>query len=554
MKRWLIIIAISLFGLMGFETGQFGSVYINYNFESIEIDSGPDTFELFEASTSEVSLSSRFAFRGRHSLHIQDYVENSSFPEFQGYFPEVNGGTIEIGFALMTPTPSESFNIALAGSNHFSMTKDGIGFWLFNDSGSLRHMSDSIPKRLFDLTAFKWYWFEIVLDVSRGKYSLIVSDDYGAVIINLDQQKHPTNVKKSGLDKYSFAGDLNDRGNANLYIDEFVLRTDYADSPEPLLAPGRRSLFVDQWNKYHKQIENLDVCLAPQLPYDFINIYNTVGLKNLQENVDVLKILLSSPSEKTLVEFTHENKLMNGVSKWALGCLNLKTGDYYQAIKNFEAAQTIIGVSPATQMGLAIVYANAKHEYGANAVVANGIQAWPDDARWFVLSAALGFISGRAEDSEAAISAMANSFKLSSKEAKALLEDFGWLNEPAVTNLKSSEVWNKEVEDLVVAEQYYFSLLWQDRYNEAQNYADDVNRLLRKHRISSPIWLERAGDAALFAKDFSSAEREYKKALKAREYSLSSLMKLADVYFLQGRVDDERDIRESIFGALNYEQ
>lgn len=553
MKRWLIICAISLFGLMGFETGQFGSVDINYNFESVEIDSGPDTFELFEASTSEVSLSSRFAFRGSRSLHIQDYVENSSFPEFQGYFPEVSGGTIEIGFALMTPSPAESFNIALAGSNHFSMRKDGIGFWLFNDSGSLRHMSDSIPKRLFDLTAFKWYWFEIVLDVSRGEYSLNVSDEYGAEIINLDQQKHPTNVKKSSLDKYSFAGDLNDRGNANLYIDEFVLRTDYADSPEPLLAPGRRSLFVDQWNKYHKQIENLDFCLAPELPYDFINIYNTDGLKNLQENVDVLKILLSFPSEKTLVEFTHENELINGISKWALGCLNLKTGDYDQAIRNIEAAQNIIGVSPATQMGLALAYANAKQEYAASAVVANGIQAWPDDTRWFVLSAAIGFISGRAQDSEAALSAMANSFKLSSKEAKALIEDFGWLNEPAVATLKSSEVWNKEVEDLVIAEQYYFSLLWQDRYSEAQNYADDVNRLLRKHRISSHIWLERAGDAALFAKNLSSAEREYKKALKARDDSLSSLMKLADVYFLQGRVDDERNIRESIFGALNYE-
>jgi len=272
MRSALILAVISLTILVGFKTGYLGSVDIYYDFESIEIDSGPDTFELFEQSTSEVSLSSAFAFRGAYSLHIQDYVKNSDFPEFQGYFPPVSSGTIEVGFALMTPTPEEPFNIAFAGKKHFSMVKDGIGFWLFNKSGTLRHMSDSIPKKLLELTPFQWYWFEITLDIDKGEYSLKVSDEFDNEIISLEKQKHPINATGSSLQKYSFIGDLEDQGNGDLYIDEFIFRTDYAESPKPLIAPGRRSLFIDQWNEYHKKLENIDFCLAPKLPYDFINI------------------------------------------------------------------------------------------------------------------------------------------------------------------------------------------------------------------------------------------------------------------------------------------
>jgi len=151
MRLTSLILAISLPLLTGFTSGHLGRVDIKYDFESKDIASGPDSFELFEATTSEVSISSKYAFRGSRSLHIQDYQENQSFPEFQGYFPRVSGGTLKIGFALMTPNPEEPFNIAFAGPEHFRMTQNGLGFWLINDAGTLRHMSDSIPKRLLNL-------------------------------------------------------------------------------------------------------------------------------------------------------------------------------------------------------------------------------------------------------------------------------------------------------------------------------------------------------------------------------------------------------------------
>jgi len=553
MMRSSILIVAALV-LAGFKTGQLGSVDISYDFESVDIASGPDTFELFEASTAEVSLSSQYAFRGSHSLHLQDRANNRTFPEFQGYFPTVSNGTLNIGFALMTPTPNEPFNIAFAGSQHFRLTQDGIGFWLLNDAGTLRHMSDSIPKRLFNLTAYQWYWFEIELDVSNGTYSLLVRDEAGRKIVNLIDQTHPSNTKKSSLRKYSFAGDMSDRGSADFYIDEFVLRTDYADSPSPLIAPGRRTLFVDQWNEYHKKIENLDFCLAPKLPYDFIDIYNTEGLKTLQDNVEIMRALLSYSSSSVLAEFEHEEALINGIAKWAEGCAHLKNGQHDKAIENLEIAQQLIGNSPATQQSLAIAYAKVNQVYAARSIISSGQTAWPDDVRWPVLSAVIGFMYGRAEDSESALSGVANSLEYDSSKAQALMEDVGWLTSPAARLLKSKQIWNEQTEDFIVAEQYYFALLWQSRYREAERYADDFANLLSRYDIHSPLWFERVGDAALFANDLSSAEREYKKVLKIHQHRMSTLQKLADVYFLQNRMGKERKVRESIFGALNYEQ
>lgn len=551
--RPLILASLAVVGLAGFTTGQLGTVDLNYNFDSIDIDSGPDTFELFERGTSEVSLSSEFSFRGGHSLHIQDYIENSSFPEFQGYFPTISGGTLEIGFALMTPNPEERFNIALAGDQHFSMAQNGIGFWLLNDSGTLRHMSDSIPKRLFDLTPFRWYWFDIKLDVTNGEYSMNVIDESGAQIINIENQKHPTNSKKSNLKKYSFIGDLEDQGNADFYIDEFILRTDHADSPKPLIAPGRRSLFVDLWDAQDRKNENINFCLPPKLPYDFLDIYNTQGLSVLQDNVDALRVLLSSPDQQTLTDFSHEEALINGISKWAQGCLNLREGQFQEAIKNLELAYSIIGYTPATQQSLAIAYANIKDYYGAKLITARGQQQWHNDVRWLVLSASIGFMSSQLEDSETALTSVANSIKYDAKKAQQVMREIDWLRHSAVTNVRYNQVWNEDTEVYIIAEQYYFSLLWQSRYREAENYAKEFAQLLTRYNLVSPLWIERAGDAALFSKDLSSAEKQYTEALKLNKNKMSALQKLSDVYFLQNKVDKEREIRESIFGALNYE-
>ncbi len=552
----LKIFAAFVFGLAltGFKTGEFGTVDIFYNFETTDIASGPDTFELFEHTSSDVSLSSEYAFRGAYSLHIRDRLSNGSFPEFQGYFPQVDGGIVEIGFALMTPAPEEPFNVAMAGDGHFNLSKDGLGFWLINDAGTLRHLSDSIPKRLFTLTAYQWYWFEISLDITKGEYSLRINDEFGLTLIDLKDQKNPINAKNSSVNKYSFIGDIEDQGNANLYIDNFALRTDYADSPKPLLAPGRRALFIDKWNDYHKTIENLDFCLPAKVPYDFLDIYNTDGFDELKSNLEVFQSLLSSPTPDYLASFRHESTLLTGIAKWADGCRLLREDDYSNAIKQFEDARDFIGNTPATQLSLAIAYANNAQHYAAQATISLGQSHWPNDTRWLIASAATGFIFNRIDNSENALSSVANSIELDQSSSQSLMRDLGWLRNPAAAKLRSELTWSPKAEGLIIAEQYYFSLLWQKRYTEAETYAQEIVELLADFEIRSELWIERAGDAALLSLNLERAERKYLSALRYQKERISVLQKLADVYFLDNRADEERRVRESIYGALNYER
>lgn len=552
--RWSTAVTlITCIFLVGFKTGSFGSIDIQYDFESSEVDSGPDTFEIFEQSSSSVSLSREYAFRGRSSLHIQDFRKNQTFPEFQGYFPKVSDGSVDIVFALMTPNPEERFNIAFAGEKHFQLAQNGFGLWLLNDGGTMRHVSNSIPKRLFDLVPFQWYLFEIELNVTEGEYSLTVTDEYGTEVVNLAQQAHPINAKRSNLVKYSFAGDLKDHGNANFFIDEFALRTDFADSPKELVAPGRRSLFIDQWNEYHKRAQNIDFCLPPKLPYDFIDVYNTDGLKVLQSNVDILRSLLVSPSEAYLAAFDHDQDLIVGIAHWAEGCLLLKNKDYDAAVERFETASGLIGNAPAVPMAEALAYANNGQYFVAQSIASYSHAQWPDDVRWEVLLAAIGFMSDQIESSEQALVYVANTLQGDKSLASDLMEDMGWLSSLATSKLRWQFVFDENAEAFIVAEQYYYSLLWQDRFHEAENYALKFIRLLEWHGYESPLWFERAGDAALLGDRLSSAEKSYAHTLALQDKRLSALQKLADVYFLQGRAAEERKVRESIFGALDFD-
>ncbi len=554
MIKRLILSLIVIGCLTGFKTGFLGSVNIDYDFESIDMASGPDTFELFENISSVVAVNSNYAFRGARSLHLKDRADNNDFPEFQGYFPTVNGGVLEVGFALMTPTPSEPFNIALAGQAHFKMQKNGLGFWLFNDGGTLRHMSNSIPKKLFSLQPFQWYSINVSIDTRTGEYSLRVSNELGEQLVFLEQQKHPVNAAGSSLDKYSFSGDLNDTGAANFFIDAFFLRTDQADSPKPLIAPGRRDLFVDKWNHYYQQTQKIKYCLPPQLPYDFIDIYNTAALQTMQANSEILRLLLDSPSSSSLENFEHPEPLISGVAKWASGCSKLKQGEFAQAVSDLEDASELIGYSPAVQSGLAIAHANLGLFHAAQSIALRAQMNWPDDVRWQVLQAAIGFIAGRPEESEATLSNLANSIRLNKREASELMRSLGWFDQGAIAKLKFDQVWNEFAEDYIVAEQYYFSLLWQKRFDESLSFAGDVTEMLAQNDMVSPLWLERAADAAFFSKQYRSAERLYKRVLEESRHRVSALMKLSDVYFLQGQHDQERRIRESIYGALRYEQ
>jgi hypothetical protein len=120
---------------------------VSYSFDDEHIESGPDTFQIFERSRGTARLSPEFRYSGFYSVELRDVAGDNDFPELQGYFPVLDSGTLQVHFAFMTPEPLEPFNIALAGPAHFTLQPDGIGFWLKNRNGHFYHVSDSMPKR-----------------------------------------------------------------------------------------------------------------------------------------------------------------------------------------------------------------------------------------------------------------------------------------------------------------------------------------------------------------------------------------------------------------------
>jgi hypothetical protein len=72
------------------------------------------------------------------------------------------------------------------------------------------------------------------------------------------------------------------------------------------------------------------------------------------------------------------------------------------------------------------------------------------------------------------------------------------------------------------------------------------------------VWLERAGDAALFLEDYRGAQEFYEKSLQEIEQQglqasqkSGVLLKLSDVHFLLNDVVKERLYREKIYGSLS---
>ena len=110
--------------------------------------------------------------------------------------------------------------------------------------------------------------------------------------------------------------------------------------------------------------------------------------------------------------------------------------------------------------------------------------------------------------------------------------------------------WQKYIEKALIAEEYYYVLLWKGLFYEAESYA--LRMVERLGFLAAPTskWLERAGDAALFLEKYPSSQQLYERGLEGNPRSASLLLKLSDVYFLLGDDEKERFYRQRIYGSL----
>jgi hypothetical protein len=523
----------------------------SYSFDENLTEVGPDTYEIFQHDYGRVSISNAYSVSGARSLKIQDVEGDGGFPEIQGFFEAIEQGNLNFHFALLLADVQQKFNIALAGKNHFQLVKHGIGFWLDNKDGYLRQIVDKQPSRLFELTPFVWYQVDISYHISSGTYDLVVRDEYNNELVQLLEQKNAVNEPGSTVNKFSFIGDLPDKENASYYVDDIMLRTDQNGAETKWVAPGRKKLFIDIWDDYHRQLYGMIQCVPGVEAIDFAiddDVFRDLLSQGLLDQVnDLLEGKPVEPGDWM------NNPYLQAIHSWQSGCQELLEKNWTAAIEHFQHSRELVPNARIYPLSLFLAYAGAGDYTQLDLML--GIEAdWYNDARLSVAKAMIGISRNKPENASLWLAAQAFDAYPTKNEYQEFLGPLhsGQIDRDSVACLKTYEPenWPHYLEQAIITEQYYFALLWEKRYSEAFNYALGVLHKLQNININSSKWNERAADAAFYDQRYDSAITYYRAAMELDNTAYANPLKLADVYHLLGDSALERQFREQVYGRL----
>ena len=114
------------------------------------------------------------------------------------------------------------------------------------------------------------------------------------------------------------------------------------------------------------------------------------------------------------------------------------------------------------------------------------------------------------------------------------------------------DTWQDYVGDRLLADQYFYVLLWQKQAGAAAQFAGRMVDRYRLLGIEPSSWVEKIGDTAFMQSDFSEALQRYGGILRADPDHTEPriLQKMSDVYFRLGDLENERLYRERVYGRL----
>lgn len=513
-------------------------VRIRYSFDDGLAATGPDTFTVFRNAKGSVQLSTAFHVSGYHSIEIREVAGDGDFSELQGFFPERRDGRLFLHFALLTTDPRQEINVALAGPGWFSLREDGIALWFKIQDGVLRHVSDSIPKRLLDVKPFTWYGFDVDYDLARGRYDLRVTEEGSSnPVVSLRNQPNGSSQPGAAVNVFSFIGDLADRSNAVYYIDDFVLTSDggvSASDRRPFVAPGRRKFFVDLFAEQASLFKRLRKPGSP-LPCPMVLEWADLGLSSQDisalkaaNRLDQLAALLDPAARAVDVDASAPAKL-RAVARWKSGCKALEAGRAQEALAAFEEASRQLSPQSSEagifDLSRALALVALKRWQDLDDLLALLHSRWHNDLRYALVSALAGAQSGDLAESRA------------------------WLDPRAADAADAAEA--PEALRSLVKEQRFHLAMFEGRTAEARDYALHMAQKLKAAKLPAGIWLEHAGDAAFARRDLDEARQLYGQAKLQGAREVSVLLKLADVHFLLGDLAAEKALRETFYGSLD---
>jgi hypothetical protein len=560
MRLRILLTALLLTGLLAslaMAQGAAANIVVSYSFDDDNVATGPDTFRVFNYASGNVSLTTNYCHSGYRAVEIRDAAGDKEFPELQGYFPLRKRGQLFAHFAFMTTAPKEPLNMALAGPEWFTVRKDGIGFWLSTKDGVLYHHSKKLAKPLLTLDAFAWYTVDVTYRIEAGTYDLTIygEDNKRLPLVALVNQQNVAGAAESGVDKFSFIGDLEDRSNVTYYVDDVVISVDQSVRQRPFVAPGRKKLFVDRWNDYYRaMLQHPQVLPAIDLA-DFglgaaeVQAFKREGLLNALE-----AMLNGKPFAAALLEHgTRANlRLFYAISLWRLGNEQLARQQPEAALASFTEAGSQAPAGKIYQLSAVLALAALGRWAEVDDRLPLLYADWHTDVRFAIASAMIGLARGNLAEAEQWLREPAElvATQLESEVMRRLWS--GQINDALIADMQRlfPSNWRQYIESWLICEQYYFVLLWQKSFTQAQQYASRM--IARYSALGLPTWLwrERAGDAAFYAQSYPEAQQLYEASRQENDKNLSVLLKLSDVYFMFGDLSKERFYREQVYGTL----
>ena len=237
---------------------------------------------------------------------------------------------------------------------------------------------------------------------------------------------------------------------------------------------------------------------------------------------------------------------------WQLGCDALADKRYTAALKLFQQAEQSQPLAKMYGLSSALAMMALEQYDEVSLYLARQESLWLGDERYNV---AMAMISLHRESLNAAQrwtkpEALARWVSLDDPTVQSILAQ--GVDEALLDKLKSIDSidWRVYANKIILMEQYYFSLLWQKQYQSAAGYAKSIITLLEAKGIVSARWQERFADALFKLQRYDQAVSEYTKAYKKDWDYWHVRLKEADIYFLQGKLELEREIRQSVYGKF----
>ena len=537
---------------------QSPSILAQYSFDDDSVETGPDTFAIFQNAKGSVRLSWYDHFSGYRSIEIRDVSGDKDFPELQGYFPLRSHGTIYLHFALMITNPVEELNIALAGPEGFAPRRNGIGFWLKTLDGYLCQYSDSMPKKLFLPQPFAWYVVDAAYDIDRGSYDLTIHQNgLTKPVVALSDQSNAAKQAGSAVDKFSFIGDSgNDQSNVVYYVDDVVVSVDEAVPAAQFAAPGRKKFFVDYWDEHQRALLSrprpvpaMDLSDFGILPRDIQSLKDAGLWDALQQT------LAGQPVPVPQGASAEHRRLFEVAALWVDGTAALNSGKAEIALERFESAYRLAPGGKIYELNaiLSLAALNAWQQVDTRLL---GIYAdWVNDIRFPAAIAMIGIARKNLAQAEEWLHVPAE--VVPDVLGQQLLDRLrrNQIDASLLADLRRRfpDNWQDYVDDKLLADQYFYVLLWQKQTGAAAQFAGRMVDRYRMLGIEPSSWIEKIGDAAFMQADFTEALRRYAEILGADQDHAEPriLQKMSDVYFRLGDLEQERLYRERVYGRLS---